>query len=78
MRMMKSLDYGEKIETHRLGQLHRRLFCFIFDKTSGKMLIQRRALKKYIPAVFGAMHAVPIPIKMKPGQNPSGDVWEKN
>ncbi|MFR2710542.1 isopentenyl-diphosphate Delta-isomerase [Frisingicoccus sp.] len=41
------IGYGEKIETHRLGQLHRAFSVFIFDKTSGKMLIQRRALKKY-------------------------------
>ena len=41
------IGYGEKIETHRLGQLHRAFSVFIFDKTSGKMLIQRRAPVSY-------------------------------
>lgn len=41
------IGYGEKIETHRLGRLHRAFSVFIFDTTDGKMLIQRRALNKY-------------------------------
>ena len=40
------IGYGEKIETHRIEQLHRAFSLFIIDE-QGKILIQRRAKGKY-------------------------------
>lgn len=39
--------YGEKMETHRKGQLHRAFSIFLYDPERGKLLIQKRAGKKY-------------------------------
>lgn len=36
----------EKMEAHRLGELHRALSVIVFD-SSGRMLLQQRALGKY-------------------------------
>lgn len=41
------IGYGEKLETHVKEQLHRAFSIFIIDRTTGKILIQRRALGKY-------------------------------
>ena len=41
------IGYGEKLETHIKGQLHRAFSVFIFDWSDSTMLIQRRALGKY-------------------------------
>lgn len=41
------IGYGEKIETHRIGQLHRAFSIFIFDREVKKMLIQKRSMQKY-------------------------------
>lgn len=41
------IGYGEKMETHKKGQLHRAFSIFIFDWTDATMLLQRRAHEKY-------------------------------
>lgn len=41
------IGYGDKIDVHIKAQLHRAFSVFIFDSTSHRMLIQRRALGKY-------------------------------
>ena len=41
------IGYGEKLETHIKGQLHRAFSVFIFDWSDSTMLIQRRAIGKY-------------------------------
>ena len=41
------VGYGEKMEVHRKGLLHRAFSIFIYDKQTGRMLLQRRALGKY-------------------------------
>lgn len=41
------VGFGEKMETHITGQLHRAFSIFIFDKEQNKVLLQRRALTKY-------------------------------
>lgn len=41
------VGYGEKLETHIKGQLHRAFSVFIFDWSDATMLIQRRAFDKY-------------------------------
>lgn len=41
------IGFGEKIETHKSGQLHRAFSVFIFDRKSKKMLIQKRSVEKY-------------------------------
>lgn len=41
------VGYGDKLETHKIGQLHRAFSIFIFDKENQKMLLQKRALAKY-------------------------------
>ncbi len=43
----KEIGFGEKMETHKSGQLHRAFSVFIFDVKSKKMLIQKRAVQKY-------------------------------
>lgn len=41
------IGYGEKMETHVKELLHRAFSIFIQDRTTGKILIQRRAMRKY-------------------------------
>jgi isopentenyl-diphosphate delta-isomerase type 1 len=41
------IGYGEKMETHVSGKLHRAFSVFVFDWMDGKMLLQRRAFAKY-------------------------------
>lgn len=41
------IGYGEKLETHQLGQLHRAFSIFVMDLRTGDMLLQRRASSKY-------------------------------
>ncbi len=41
------IGYGEKLETHRQALLHRAFSIFLFDRESGRMLLQRRAKGKY-------------------------------
>lgn len=43
----KVVGYGEKLEVHQKGLLHRAFSIFIFDWTTHKMLIQKRATGKY-------------------------------
>lgn len=38
---------GEKMETHESGQLHRAFSVYIINKNNRKVLLQRRAKKKY-------------------------------
>ena len=38
---------GEKMETHRLGQLHRAFSLFLYDPESRQVLLQKRAQGKY-------------------------------
>lgn len=39
--------FGEKMETHKSGQLHKAFLVFVFDGKNKKMLIQKRAVQKY-------------------------------
>lgn len=41
------IGYGEKMETHQKGKLHRAFSVFIFDKENHRMLLQKRASGKY-------------------------------
>lgn len=41
------LGYGEKLEVHRRALLHRAFSIFVYDETSKKFLIQKRAEGKY-------------------------------
>lgn len=41
------IGHGEKMKTHQLGQLHRAYSVFIYDKNTKKILLQKRASKKY-------------------------------
>ena len=41
------IGYGEKMETHIMGRLHRAFSLFVFDKKSRLLLIHQRAAGKY-------------------------------
>ena len=41
------IGYGEKMETHITGRLHRAFSLFVFDKKSRSLLIHQRAAGKY-------------------------------
>ena len=41
------VGYGEKMEIHRKGLLHRAFSIFLYDRETDRMLLQRRALGKY-------------------------------
>lgn len=41
------VGYGEKIETHKIGQYHCAFSLFIFDRGNKRMLIQKRSKAKY-------------------------------
>ena len=41
------IGYGEKLETHIAGRLHRAFSLFVFDKNSKTLLIHQRAVGKY-------------------------------
>ena len=41
------IGYGEKMETHITGKLHRAFSLFVFDKNSKTLLIHQRAAGKY-------------------------------
>ena len=41
------IGYGEKMETHIMGRLHRAFSLFVFDKNSKTLLIHQRAAGKY-------------------------------
>lgn len=41
------IGYGEKMETHIMGRLHRAFSLFVFDKNSKTLLIHQRATGKY-------------------------------
>ena len=41
------IGYGEKMETHIMGRLHRAFSLFVFDKNSKTLLIHQRAVGKY-------------------------------
>lgn len=41
------VGYGEKMETHRVGKLHRAFSVFLYDKSTKKILLQKRAKGKY-------------------------------
>ena len=41
------IGYGEKMETHITGKLHRAFSLFVFDKKSRSLLIHQRAAGKY-------------------------------
>lgn len=43
----RSIGYGEKMDTHVTGQLHRAFSLFILDYKHQKMLIHKRAIGKY-------------------------------
>lgn len=43
----RETGYGEKMEVHRRGLLHRAFSIFIFSWANDKMLLQRRAFNKY-------------------------------
>ena len=43
----EEIGYGEKMEVHRMGQLHRAFSLFIVDETQGTILIQKRDTGKY-------------------------------
>ena len=41
------VGYGEKMEVHRKGLLHRAFSIFLYDRAGGRMLLQQRAAGKY-------------------------------
>lgn len=41
------IGYGEKLDTHVKGQLHRAFSIFIHDPETDRILLQRRAMGKY-------------------------------
>ena len=41
------IGYGEKIETHKLGLLHRAFSLFLINSDNNKILLQKRAVNKY-------------------------------
>lgn len=41
------IGYGEKIHTHRIGQLHRAYSLFVYCKDEQKILLQKRSAQKY-------------------------------
>lgn len=41
------IGYGEKIHTHRIGQLHRAYSLFVYCKNEQKLLLQKRSVQKY-------------------------------
>lgn len=43
----EAIGYGEKLKVHRERQLHRAFSIFLFDRTTQKMLLQKRAYGKY-------------------------------
>lgn len=43
----EEIGYGEKMDVHKNNALHRAFSIFIFDWSTHKMLLQRRAFKKY-------------------------------
>lgn len=43
----RAVGYGTKLETHRLEKLHRAYSVFIYDNSTKKMLLQKRANGKY-------------------------------
>lgn len=43
----REIGYGNKMETHRLGQLHRAFSLFVFSREDKKMLLHQRADGKY-------------------------------
>lgn len=55
-----TLGYDEKLRVHQLGLLHRAFSVFLFND-AGELLIQQRALSKYLPADCGPTAAAVIP-----------------
>lgn len=41
------IGYGEKIHTHKIGQLHRAYSLFVYCKNEQKLLLQKRSDQKY-------------------------------
>jgi len=75
----RDLELGtmEKMETHLKGKLHRAISVFIFN-SNGKMLLQRRALKKYHTAGLWSNSACSHPrINEKPIDSAERRVFEE-
>jgi isopentenyl-diphosphate delta-isomerase len=56
------VGYGEKMETHRIGQLHRAFSIFVLNKND-ELLLQQRALHKYHSGGLWANTCCSHPIK---------------
>lgn len=63
------IDYGEKIKTHEFGQLHRAFSIFIIDRENGKLLLQKRSVKKYHSGGLWSNACCSHPYK--------GETWEE-
>ena len=63
------VGYGEKMETHRVGQLHRAYSIFIYDRDTQKVLLQKRAKCKYHSGGLWSNACCSHPYK--------GETWEQ-